>query len=131
MEPQLLTRPYSGASDASLPDNVKALPDHAREIWVAAFNSAWDSWDADKTDQPREGYAFAVAWAAVKRLYKQQDGKWLKRSLIEGEGYFTKVWRSADGSHRWRATVMDDGVDQYATRMTIEFQDDVCSRAEQ
>jgi len=128
--PELQTRPYTGVGDDTLPANVKALPDHAKAIWVAAFNSAWDSWSADKTDQPQDGYAFAVAWAAVKNLYKKDaEGNWTKRSLIEGDGHFTKVWRSADGVHRWRATVMDDGVDQYATRMTIEFQDDVCARA--
>jgi cation transport regulator len=128
---ELQTRPYSGPGDDTLPDNVKALPEHAKAVWVAAFNSAYDSWSADKTDQPREGYAFAVAWAAVKRLYKKDsDGNWSKRSAaFEGDGYLTRVWESADGARHWRANVMDDGVDQYATRMTIEFQDDVCGRA--
>lgn len=128
---QLATgRPYSGPGDDSLPDNVQALPEHAREIWVAAFNGAYKSWDSDKTDLEREPYAFAVAWAAVKKLYKQKDGKWIKRSIILlGEGHLSRVWRSADGQHRWQATVMDDGVDEYATRMTIDFQDDICAQA--
>lgn len=123
-------RPYSGPGDDSLPDNVQALPEHAREIWVAAFNGAYKSWDSEKTDLEREPYAFAVAWAAVKKLYKQKDGKWVKRSIILlGEGHLSRVWRSADGQHRWQATVMDDGVDEYATRMTIDFQDDICAQA--
>jgi len=132
MAKRLATRPYSGPSDSGLPDNVKGLPDHAREIWVAAFNSAWDGWSSDKTDLTQEGYAHAVAWAAVKKLYKKNaEGAWVKRSLAwEGQGRITKVWRSADGAHHWRATVMDDGVDCYATRMTIDFQDDVCQRAD-
>jgi cation transport regulator len=126
----LQTRPYTGPGDDSLPAGVKALPDHAKAIWVAAFNSAHESWDSGKTDQTQEGYAFAVGWAAVKKQYqKDADGNWTKRSGFEAAGHLTKVWRSGDGQRHWRATVMDDGVDCYATRMTTDFQDDVCARA--
>ena len=129
--PLLAGRPYSGVGDDSLPDNVKALPAHGKEIWVAAFNGAWSSYDSASTDLTQEGYAMAVAWAAVKKQYKKDaEGNWTKRSVIEGaDGYFTKVWRSADGKMRWRATISDDGVDQYATRMTSDFLDDMCRRA--
>jgi cation transport regulator ChaB len=126
----LALRPYSGAGDKTLPDNVKALPEGAKSIWVAAFNSAWDSWTSDKTDQPQERYAFAVAWAAVKKVYKQVDGEWKKRDrAVAGDGYLTRVWEDQAGVRRWRATSGDDGVDQYATRMTRDFQLDMCARA--
>lgn len=123
-------RPYSGTGDDSLPDNVKGLPDHAKEIWVAAFNSAWDSWDSGKTDLGQEQYAFAVAWGAVKKLYKKVDGEWQKRDrAVVGDGYFTRVWTDQAGVRRWKATTGDDGVDQYATRMTRDFQTDMVARA--
>ena len=36
--------PYSSTSD--LPDNVRnVLPAHAQEIYMEAFNSAWDQYD--------------------------------------------------------------------------------------
>lgn len=131
MPTQLVTRPYSGTDDVDLPDNVKALPDHAREIWVAAFNSAWDSYEDADTDLTQEGYSAAVAWSAVKRLYKQDDGSWVKRNSIAfGDGYLTKIWRDAAGVYRWKAMVSDDGVDAYATRMTIDLLDDMVARAE-
>jgi cation transport regulator ChaB len=129
--PLLTGRPYSGAGDDSLPDNVKALPDHAKAIWVAAFNAAYKGWSAGKTDLDQEGYAMATAWAAVNKGYKKDaQGNWSKRTIIEGaEGHFTRVWRAADGRYRWRATISDDGVDQYATRMTLDFLNDMATRA--
>jgi cation transport regulator ChaB len=54
------------------PERIKDLPEHAQEIWVAAFNSAWDEYNGD------ESKCNAVAWAAVKLKYKQdKDGKWV------------------------------------------------------
>ena len=49
---------------AELPDNVKnSLPRHAREIYLAAFNNAWDEYrDADdrRDDSSREETAHKV-----------------------------------------------------------------------
>ena len=65
--------PYDKLSD--LPDSVKDnLPEHAQEIFQAAFNSA----NAQYDDESRW---FATAWAAVENVYhKNDDGKWVKRS---------------------------------------------------
>jgi len=55
------------------PDQIKGLPKHAQEIWISAFNSAYDQYDKD------EAKAAATAWAAVKEAYKQgADGNWVK-----------------------------------------------------
>lgn len=40
------------------------------------------------------------------------------------QGIFTEVQRAADGGIRWKATISDDGVDRYATRMTTDLHDD-------
>lgn len=54
-----------------LPDSVKNhLPNHAAEIFRAAFNHADQEYGEEET-------AFRVAWAAVKRDYeKGEDGNW-------------------------------------------------------
>jgi cation transport regulator len=63
--------PYDKLTD--LPDNVRGvLPEHAQEIFRAAFNSAWDQYDGD------EERAMRVAWSAVKEKYeKSDDGDWV------------------------------------------------------
>jgi len=45
------------------------------------------------------------------------------------EGAFTKVVR-VDDSVRWRATISDDGVDAYATRMTTDLHEDFIRNAD-
>jgi cation transport regulator len=66
--------PYESVDD--LPPSVAAhLPLHAREIYRAAFNSAWDDY-ADRGER-REEIAHRVAWAAVKRLYRRQGREWV------------------------------------------------------
>ena len=63
--------PYQRVND--LPDSVKvALPEHAQEIYRAAFNSAWDEYHHD------DSRAHRVAWAAVEKKYHKDEksGKW-------------------------------------------------------
>ncbi|MFW6025959.1 MAG: ChaB family protein [Candidatus Woesearchaeota archaeon] len=57
-----------------LPDNVKDnLPDHAQDIYIAAFNSAYQDIDD-------EAEAHAIAWSAVKRTFKKnKKGNWIKK----------------------------------------------------
>ena len=63
--------PY--ATIAELPPSVRHLPRHAQEIFRAAFNAAWDSYDADELT------AFRVAWAAVKKRYRKIGDIWVER----------------------------------------------------
>ncbi|WP_337022821.1 MULTISPECIES: putative cation transport regulator ChaB [unclassified Pantoea] len=74
--------PYK--SRDSLPDSVKhVLPAHAQDIYLAAFNSAWDEYKDKKDrqdDSSREEVSHKVAWAAVKHTYeKGSDDKWHKK----------------------------------------------------
>lgn len=62
---------------AELPDEVKALPEHAHEIWMSAFNSAWEQYEDEEK-------AFATAWAAVKKKYRKEGDRWVK---IEHSSY--------------------------------------------
>ncbi len=61
---------------------MRRLPPHAQEIFLAAFNSAWQSYEG-AGDQ--EEIAFRVAWAAVKKRYRKVGGAWVAR-----EGLFDR-----------------------------------------
>lgn len=67
--------PMSYKSPADLPEGVRDnLPSHAQEIYVAAFNNAWEEYGHD------EARAHRVAWSAVKEKYeKSESGRWTKK----------------------------------------------------
>jgi cation transport regulator len=75
--------PYDRLSD--LPASVRDhLPQHAQEIYRAAFNSAWDQYkdpDERRGDATREETAHKVAWSAVKDEYEKDEksGRWKKK----------------------------------------------------
>lgn len=65
--------PYD--SVAQLPKGVKNnLPAHAQDIYLAAFNNAYDEYEHD------EDRARRVAWSAVKKAgyEKGKTSKWRK-----------------------------------------------------
>ncbi len=64
--------PYSSRAD--LPDPVKKLSAHQQDIWMAAFNAAFEEYDGD------EERAFATAWAAVKKA--QGKGKAMAEEVV-------------------------------------------------
>lgn len=67
--------PYKSITD--LPEAVRQhLPKHAQEIYLEVFNNAWDQY-AERKD--RETVAHKVAWSAVKKHYKKQGDKWVKK----------------------------------------------------
>ena len=63
--------PYGSTVD--LPESVRShLPQHAQEIYLAAFNRAWQQ------HGPDEARAHRIVWAAVARHYhKGAQGRWL------------------------------------------------------
>jgi cation transport regulator len=75
--------PYKDTYD--LPDSVKKnLPPKAKEIYMKAYNSAWEQYkdpDNRQGDASREEVSHKVAWSAVKKEYeKDKDtGKWKKK----------------------------------------------------
>lgn len=75
--------PYRSTSD--LPERVRnVLPAHAQEIYMEAFNSAWEQYDEPQErrgNTAREETAHRVAWSAVKNKYvKDPDsGKWKEK----------------------------------------------------
>jgi cation transport regulator len=66
--------PYADNTD--LPPPVRhVLPDHAQDIYRAAFNHAWQQHNG-----PDEATAHRIAWAAVKRSYRKVDDVWVPSS---------------------------------------------------
>lgn len=65
--------PYDAIEE--LPKNVRSvLPEHAQEIFRAAFNNAWDEYGQNDVR------ARKVAWAAVKKQYeKSSSGRWVAK----------------------------------------------------
>ena len=77
------TVPYDKIQE--LPDSVKnSLPEHAQEIYMKAFNSAWDDYadpEDRRGDASREEAAHRVAWGAVKQSYEkdEESGEWVEK----------------------------------------------------
>ena len=71
--------PYKTRTD--LPKGVKNnLPKGAQEIYKAAFNSAWESYDdPEERTGSRDQTAHRVAWSAVKKSYEKTDNGWHKK----------------------------------------------------
>jgi cation transport regulator len=69
--------------NADLPKGVKNnLPPHAQDIYIEAFNHAWEQYRSpDKRRDPHESQetvAHKVAWSAVEKKYKKNvDGHWV------------------------------------------------------
>ncbi|MCK4669993.1 MAG: ChaB family protein [Nanoarchaeota archaeon] len=67
-----------------LPKGVKAnLPKHAQEIYMKAYNNAWEQYKDPKkrwAGGSRKETAHRVAWNAVKKEYeKNEKGRWVKK----------------------------------------------------
>jgi cation transport regulator len=67
--------PY--AVNAALPPSVRHLPEHAQDIYRAAFNHAFA---AHAGDPRQEEAAHRIAWAAVKRSYVKVGNDWVARA---------------------------------------------------
>lgn len=78
----VIKMPYDKLED--LPERVKDnLPKHAQEIYMKAFNSAWEQYkepEERRGEESREEVSHKVAWSAVKQEYeKNKEGKWVKK----------------------------------------------------
>lgn len=68
--------PYDSLAD--LPESVREhLPQHAQEIYLAAFNAAWRLYRVREPARIEE-IARRVAWAAVKKRYRKDGDVWVE-----------------------------------------------------
>ncbi len=64
----------SQSQSSELPLEIKQLPEHAQQIFLAAFSSA-------KEDGMSEEAALSVGWNSIKDSYEQTDsGEWKLKS---------------------------------------------------
>ncbi len=79
----LIHMPYRTRHDLPL-KLQEILPEHAQDIFVKSFNSAWEEHlkNANHPDASQEEVAFRIAWSAVKRKYSKdkRTGKWIEKS---------------------------------------------------
>ena len=67
--------PY--AINVDLPPAVRDhLPEHAQDIFRAAFNHAYS---AHKDDPRQEEAAFRIAWSAVEQRYRKDGDVWVAK----------------------------------------------------
>lgn len=67
--------PYARNED--LPPSVRDhLPEHAQDIFRAAFDAAFE---AHSGDPRQEEAAFRIAWAAVKKRYRKVGTEWVPK----------------------------------------------------
>ena len=67
--------PYNALNE--LPDAVQKMPKHAQEIYMGAYNGAWEQYK-DRGNQ-REALSHATAWAAVEKKYEKKNGRWVAK----------------------------------------------------
>jgi len=65
--------PYKEIKD--LPEQVKVLPSDGQSLWMRVFNESYPK---------GEDYARKVAWSVVKKVYKRDGDKWVKKSRVKG-----------------------------------------------
>lgn len=103
-------------SNEELPKSVKVLPGAAQTMFREVFNKSFERGNGEST-------AMKIAWAAVKKRFKEQDGKWVARSdAFKSVTYYTfnaveddtsVVTRSSAGNIIKRfilSDVFDDGL---------------------
>ena len=66
-------------SNADLPPSVRNyLPSRAQDIYLAAFNNAYENHARNPIE---EADAHNIAWAAVERSYVNEGGEWVLRGV--------------------------------------------------
>lgn len=110
-------------------DAPEALPKAAKDIYVGAFNGAFDDTCQDRSD--RDACAAKIAWSAVKEKYHKVGDEWVAQAALASiELVITKATLQADGSMRWQAVASDIGVDQTGECTSIQLFNDWIERAE-
>lgn len=104
------------------------LPEKAKEIYVAAWNSSYD--DTCKEQEDRDECASKIAWSAVKRKFRKVGDAWEAKSDL-AEFSLAIVKASFDKStqeYRWRAVASDTDDDLYGDNMSTELFDSFLAR---
>jgi len=120
IEEEEISKPFTAST---VPEGVKGLPKHAREIWASAFNASMDK---------GEESASRIAWSAVKNKYaKGDDGKWHLKKSEDGEHQVSIVKYDDDGEFQGLLYgVVLSPYDEVPTEDDVDSQADVVSKLE-
>jgi cation transport regulator ChaB len=134
--------PFLNAKDSNLPKHIKKLPFHQREVFVAAFNSAYESKKQELTEAGKsaanahteaESYAFPVATAAAnKAAAKKETTKVLEKQITFKTDFsipIFKAWQSDTGKKYISMIASSDTLDKTRERVTQEFIDAMKAQA--
>lgn len=105
------------------------LSGHAKQIWLAAFNSAYEGTCKDRSN--KDECAARIAWGAVKEKYHKKGESWIanKADLIEVSMVITKASLQPDGSMRWQAVTSDTSPDNTGEATSLALFQDWIERA--
>lgn len=112
-------------------DAPEVLPSEAKDIYVSAWNSAYDGTCKEKDD--RDECAGKIAWSAVKKQYKQVGDKWVSKSIpvTELSLYISKASLNKKTQQmRGVAVASDTDEDSYGDNMSLELYQDFIDRIE-
>jgi cation transport regulator len=59
-----------------LPNHIKQLPNNSRNIYMKAYNAAWNDYEACKSNtgtESREEYAHRIALSAAKQTMNKKE----------------------------------------------------------
>ena len=115
----------------TISDAPSNLPNHAKEIYVSAWNSAYKSTCGEKSDM--DECASKIAWSAVKRKYeKGVNDEWTPKADVQEFSMAitrTSYDKLTDTRH-WKAVASDTEEDLYKDNMTLELFGDFLQRIE-
>jgi len=100
-------------------DAPDTLPDKAKEIYVSAFNSAYEGTCEDRDD--RDACSAKIAWSAVKKKYKKSGDTWERKSetVKELSLYISKAsFNKKEQEMRGLAVASDTDEDQFGEDST-------------
>lgn len=99
-----------------MPKDVTApevLSGHAVEIWKSAFLGSYNDTCAGKSDDERDACAAAIAWTAVKNVYKKNEaGEWVQKATVDAP--------DVNAQEQYPAPIGQSGVMPTPARLTGE-----------
>jgi len=106
------------------------LPQQAKDIYVAAFNNAYEHTCTQSSKKERDACAARIAWSAVKRKYRKAGDKWVPKADVQEFSLTIKraSFDKATGEMRWRADTSDIDEDSYGDNMSLELYNDFLDR---
>ena len=80
--------PWKNITDLP-PEIRKDLPAEAQKLFLGSLNSAYDGTCKDRTD--REASAIRIAWGTVKKQFKQENGKWVRKAGASSDLHLFRI----------------------------------------